>query len=167
MGNRKQAGLAGSLPSGQPPAHHSRWKGWTELSIDVREACTQQDFQKPPDPLGSLEGSGYLTLLSDPPTLGIPETQEPAVFTCPLPCLAPTLVFPLRPGCQNKRSSLELPPSRHIVSFCHSEKQLALLLPLLNLGDLKSVESLLVNHHAFWSNSYKQHSSDSSAKTEN
>ena len=68
---------------------------------------------------------------------------------------------------QNKRSSLELPPSRHIVSFCHSEKQLALLLPLLNLGDLKSVESLLVNHHAFWSNSYKQHSSDSSAKTEN
>lgn len=93
MGNRKQAGLAGSLPSGQPPAHHSRWKGWTELSIDVREACTQQDFQKPPDPLGSLEGSGYLTLLSDPPTLGIPETQEPAVFTCPLPCLAPTLVF--------------------------------------------------------------------------
>lgn len=63
------------------------------LDSSVREACSQQDFLKPPDPLGSLEGSGCLALLSDPHTLGIPETQEPAVFACPLPCLAPTLVI--------------------------------------------------------------------------
>lgn len=43
--------------------------------------------------LGLSGGFWCLALLSDPPTMGIPETQEPAVFTCPLPCLAPTLVI--------------------------------------------------------------------------
>lgn len=43
--------------------------------------------------LGLSGGFWCLALLSDPRTLGIPETQEPAVFTCPLPCLAPTLVI--------------------------------------------------------------------------